>query len=153
MTESPLRILVLCTGNKVRSQMAEAFLRRAGGDRLEVHSAGTHPSTVSPLTIEVLRERGIDWTAARSKSLTEYRGQPFDLVVTVCDDAREACPVFPGAKRQLHRAFRDPIWAGGSEEERLREFRSVRDEIEGWAGVLAAELLAARPDDGTGGIP
>lgn len=141
MPSAPLRILVLCTGNKVRSQMAEAFLGRAGGDRLEVHSAGTHPSSVSPLTMQVLRERGIDWSAARSKSLTEYWGQPFDLVVTVCDDAREACPVFSGAKRQLHRAFRDPIWVGGSEDERLTAFREVRDEIEAWAGELAAELL------------
>jgi arsenate reductase len=142
MTTVPLRVLVLCTGNKVRSQMAEAFLQRAGGDRLAVSSAGTHPSTVSPLTIQVLAERGFDWAGARSKSLSEFLGQPFDLVVTVCDDAREACPVFPGARRQVHRAFRDPIWAGGTEEERLREFRSVRDEIEAWAGELAASLLA-----------
>lgn len=122
--------------------MAEAFLQRAAGDRLAVSSAGTHPSTVSPLTIQVLAERGIDWSGARSKSLTEFWGEPFDLVVTVCDDAREACPVFPGAKRQLHRAFRDPIWAGGSHEERLREFRTVRDEIEAWADALAADVLA-----------
>lgn len=139
---TPFRVLVLCTGNKVRSQMAEAFLQRAGGDRLAVSSAGTHPSTVSPLTIQVLAERGFDWSGARSKSLSEFLGQPFDLVVTVCDDAREACPAFPGARRQLHRAFRDPIWAGGTEDERLREFRAVRDEIEAWAGELAAELLA-----------
>jgi arsenate reductase len=137
---APLRVLVLCTGNKVRSQMAEAFLQRAGGSRLAVSSAGTHPSTVSPFTIRVLAERGIDWSAARSKSLSEYLGQPFDLVVTVCDDAREACPVFPGAKRQLHRAFRDPIWATGDEDARLAEFRSVRDEIEAWAEDLAAKL-------------
>jgi arsenate reductase len=142
MTTAPLRVLVLCTGNKVRSQMAEAFLQRAGGDRLAVSSAGTHPSTVSPLTIQVLAERGFDWAGARSKSLSEFLGRSFDLVVTVCDDAREACPVFPGARRQVHRAFRDPIWAGGTEEERLREFRSVRDEIEAWAGELAASLLA-----------
>jgi arsenate reductase len=142
MTAPPLRLLVLCTGNKVRSQMAEAFLQRAGGDRLAVSSAGTHPSTVSPLTIQVLAERGFDWSGARSKSLSEFLGQPFDLVVTVCDDAREACPVFPGAQRQIHRAFRDPIWAGGTDEERLQEFRSVRDEIEAWAGELAASLLA-----------
>jgi len=145
VTTSALRVLVLCTGNKVRSQMAEAFLQRAGGDRLAVSSAGTHPSTVSPLTIEVLTERGIDWSTARSKSLTEFWGQPFDLVVTVCDHAREACPVFPGAKRQLHHAFDDPIWAGESEADRLREFRRVRDEIEAWAGDLAAELLTTAP--------
>jgi arsenate reductase len=141
MRTVPLRVLVLCTGNKVRSQMAEAFLQRAGGDRLAVSSAGTHPSTVSPLTIQVLAERGFEWSGARSKSLSEFLGQPFDLVVTVCDDAREACPTFPGARRQLHRAFRDPIWAGGTDEERLREFRSVRDEIEAWTGELAAQLL------------
>jgi arsenate reductase (thioredoxin) len=140
----PIRVLILCTGNKVRSQMAEAFLQRAGGSRLEVSSAGTHPSTVSSLTIRALGERGIDWSDARSKSLSEFLGQPFDLVVTVCDDAREACPVFPGAERQLHRAFRDPIWASGEEETRMREFRAVRDEIEAWAEDLAAELLAGR---------
>ncbi|HSL98144.1 MAG TPA: arsenate reductase ArsC [Candidatus Deferrimicrobiaceae bacterium] len=142
MTAPPLRVLVLCTGNKVRSQMAEAFLQRAGGGRVAVSSAGTHPSTVSPLTVKVLAERGFDWSGARSKSLSEFLGQPFNLVVTVCDDAREACPVFPGAQRQIHRPFRDPIWAAGSEDERLREFRSVRDEIEAWAGELAADLLA-----------
>jgi len=144
-------VLILCTGNKVRSQMAEAFLQRAGGERLAVTSAGTHPSTVSPLTIRVLAERGIDWSGARSKSLTEFWGQPFDLVVTVCDDAREACPVFPGAKRQLHRAFRDPIWAAGSEEERLREFRSVRDEIEDWANDLARDLAGDLATEGSPG--
>lgn len=141
----PFRILVLCTGNSCRSQMAEALLARAGGSRVEVHSAGTHPSEVHPLTVAVLAEIGIDWSRAQSKSMTEYRGRPFDLVVTVCDDAREACPVFPGARRQVHVGYEDPALATGSRDERLALYRRVRDEIAAWApGFVAAELLATR---------
>ncbi|HEX5589135.1 MAG TPA: arsenate reductase ArsC [Candidatus Limnocylindrales bacterium] len=135
-------ILVLCTGNSVRSQMAEAFLERAGGGRLDVESAGTHPWIVHPLTIQVLAERGIDWSRARSKSMLEFLDQPFDVVVTVCDDAAEQCPVYPGAARRVHRAFADPAFARGTQAERLDAFRLVRDEIEAWARELAAEVLA-----------
>jgi arsenate reductase len=140
MSAEPLRVLVLCTGNSCRSQMAEAFLSRLGGARLAVFSAGTHPSVVHPLTIRALGERGIDWSGARSKSMTEFLDQPFDIVVTVCDDAREACPVFPGGGRRIHRAFRDPALATGTEAERLAVYREVRDEIERWAGAFIAEL-------------
>ena len=135
-----VRILVVCTGNSCRSQMAEAFLCREGGDRVAVSSAGTHPSVVNPLTIRSLAELGIDWSAARSTSLTDYLGQPFDVVVTVCDDAREACPVFPGGGRRIHRAFRDPALAGGTDAERLAVYREVRDEIERWAVEFIAAL-------------
>lgn len=137
---APSRILVLCTGNSCRSQMAEAFLSRAGGERVAVRSAGTRPSTVHPLTIRVLAELGIDWSAARSKSMTEFLDEPFDLVVTVCDDAREACPVFPGGGRRIHRAFRDPALATGTEEERVAVYRAVRDEIRAWAEAFVAGL-------------
>jgi arsenate reductase len=140
MADDPIRILVLCTGNSCRSQMAEAFLSRDGGSRVTVTSAGTHPSTVHPLTIRALAERGIDWSGARSKSMTEFLDQPFDIVVTVCDDAREACPVFPGGGRRIHRAFRDPALATGTEAERFAVYREVRDEIERWAEAFTAEL-------------
>jgi len=140
MPTDPTRILVLCTGNSCRSQMAEAFLTRDGGARVAVTSAGTHPSVVHPLTIRALAERGIDWSGARSKSMTEFIDQPFDVVVTVCDDARGACPVFPGGRRRVHRAFRDPALATGSEPERLAVYREVRDEIERWAAAFIDEV-------------
>lgn len=120
--------------------MAEAYLSLAGGDRMAVFSAGTHPSVVNPRTIRALAERGIDWSQARSKSMLEYLDQPFDVVVTVCDDALEACPVFPGGGRRVHRAFRDPALATGSDEERMQLYRDVRDEVEAWATEFVAEL-------------
>jgi len=138
------RILVLCTGNSCRSQMAEALIARAGGDAVEVHSAGTHPSTVNPLTVAALGEIGIDWSAARSTPMSDYLGQPFDLVVTVCDEVREACPYFPGARRQVHSGYRDPALATGTPEERLAVFREVRDSIAAWAPGFVAEALAGR---------
>jgi len=139
---TPARILVLCTGNSCRSQMAEAFLARAGGDRVTVVSAGTNPSTVHPMTVRVLAERGVDWSGARSKSMTEFIDEPFDIVVTVCDEAAEACPVFPGEGRRIHRSFRDPALSTGSDAERMEVFREVRDEVEAWAAGLLAEVLA-----------
>ena len=140
----PLRILVLCTGNSCRSQMAEALLARAGGPAVEVHSAGTHPSAVNPLAVAALAEIGIDWSHARSSAMTVYFGQPFDVVVTVCDEAWEACPVFPGARRQIHVGYDDPALAGGTREERLAVFRRVRDEIAAWAPGFLAEALSER---------
>jgi arsenate reductase len=137
----PLRLLVLCTGNSCRSQMAEALLRRAGDGRLEVHSAGTHPTAVNPLTIRSLAEIGLDISSARSKSMSEFLDQDFDAVVTVCDEAAEACPYFPGSGRRDHRSFRDPAAARGTDDERLAVFRAVRDEIEAWARAYAAEML------------
>jgi arsenate reductase len=113
--------------------MAEGLLRARGGDRYAVFSAGTHPRGVHPLAIQVMREIGIDISEAagyRAKSLEEFVGQPpMDLVVTVCDDAAEECPYFPGARRQEHWSFPDPSAVIGSEEERLPAFRSVRDAI------------------------
>jgi arsenate reductase len=121
----PLRVLFVCTGNSARSIMAEALLRRHGGDRFEVVSAGTEPRGVNPLTLRVLDEAGIDASWARSKSVSEFLGQTFDYVVTVCDQAREACPVFPGARESLHWGYEDPTEATGTQDERLAVFRRV----------------------------
>jgi arsenate reductase len=123
------RVLFLCTHNSARSQMAEGFLRAWGGDRFEAASAGTVATALRPEAVRVMAEVGIDISGQWSKSLETLLGQPFDWVVTVCDQAREACPVFPGARRMLHWSFDDPSAAGGSEEERLAVFRRVRDEI------------------------
>ena len=117
---TPIRLIFVCTGNSARSQMAEAILRREGGDAFEVVSAGVDPRGVHPLTVRVLAEAGIDISAARSKSVNDFVGQPFDYVVTVCDRARESCPYFPGGRETLHWGFDDPAEAEGSEDERLR---------------------------------
>lgn len=119
------RVLVVCTGNAARSILAEAILRQVGGDDFEVHSAGTEPKGVHPLTLRVLAEAGIDASDLRSKSVTEYLGQPFDYVITVCDQARQVCPVFPGGGERLHWGYEDPAAVEGTEEERLRAFRRV----------------------------
>lgn len=121
----PIRVLVVCTGNSARSILAEALLRHVGGSDFEVHSAGTEPKGVNPLTLRVLGEAGIDTTGLRSKSVEEYLGQPFDYVITVCDQARQVCPVFPGAGERLHWGYEDPAAVEGTEEERLRAFRRV----------------------------
>jgi arsenate reductase len=123
--EDPIRVLFVCTGNSARSIMAEALLRRHGGDRFEVHSAGTVPRGVDPLTLRLLREAGIDASWARSKSVDRYLGQTFDYVVTVCDQARQVCPVFPGVHESLHWGYEDPAEATGTEEQRLAVFRRV----------------------------
>jgi arsenate reductase len=127
VTESPdpIRVLFVCTGNSARSVMAEALLRHHGGDAFEVHSAGTEPKGVNPLTLRVLAETGIDASWARSKSVTEFLGQPFDYVVTVCDQARQSCPVFPGVYESLHWGYEDPTAAEGTDDERLAVFRKV----------------------------
>jgi arsenate reductase (thioredoxin) len=121
----PIRVLVVCTGNSARSIMAEALIRSRGGEAFEVHSAGTHPRGINPLTRRVLAESGIDAQWARSKSVEEYLGQSFDYVITVCDEARQECPVFPGEHESLHWGYEDPALAEGTEEERLAVFRRV----------------------------
>src|SRR5437588_6903268 len=126
MTE---RVLFLCTHNSARSQMAEGLLRNLGGARFEVHSAGTEATQVRPLAIQVMREVGIDLTGQESKTLDRYLSQPFDVVITVCDQANESCPVFPGARRRLHWSFPDPSKAEGTQEEQLAVYRAVRDAI------------------------
>ncbi len=119
----------MCTGNSARSQMAEGLLRHDGGDRFEVESAGVVSSFVRPQAIEAMEELGIDITNHRSKALDEFLEQPFDYVITVCDNAKESCPVFPGKAERIHWSFDDPAEAEGDEVEKLAVFRRVRDEI------------------------
>lgn len=125
----PLRVLFLCTHNSARSQMAEALLRELGAGRFATCSAGTEVTRVHPLAVRALAEVGIDIAGARSKHLSEYLGQDFDYVVTVCDSAAESCPVFPGTPARIHWSFPDPSAATGTEEERFRAFQRVRDDI------------------------
>jgi arsenate reductase len=128
--QQPMRVLFLCTHNSSRSQMAEGWLRARGGDMFEVFSAGTYPRTVHPLAIKAMAEVGIDICKQRAKGLEEFTDQsPLDLVVTVCDEAAEACPIFPHARQQVHWSFPDPSIATGTEQERLEIFRSVRNLI------------------------
>ena len=123
-----MKALILCTGNSARSQMAEGLLRDISGGRIEVASAGTHPTAVRPEAVEVMREIGIDISGQRSKSVNELDAK-FDYVITVCDHAREHCPVFPAATRRIHWSFDDPAAIEGTREERLAAFRRVRDQI------------------------
>jgi arsenate reductase len=124
------RVLIVCTGNSCRSQMAEGWVRHDLGDRWEVESAGTQPAwAVHPLSVRAMAEVGIDITAARPKHWAPFLDEAWDLVVTVCDSARESCPLFPGAVEQIHVSFPDPILAEGSEGERLAAYRAVRDDI------------------------
>lgn len=130
MSTDAKRVLFLCTHNSARSQMAEGLLRAMAGNEFESFSAGTEQTRVQPLAIEALRELGIDISAHTSKTLDAFQGQTFDYVITVCDRANETCPVFPGDTRRIHWSFDDPTAATGSDEDRLRVFRRVRDEIQ-----------------------
>jgi arsenate reductase len=123
------RVLILCTGNSARSQMAEGLLRHDGGGKFEVLSAGVEQSFVRPQAIEAMREVGIDISDHRSKSVDEFAGQEFDYVITVCDNANARCPVFPGKTERIHWSFEDPAAAEGDEAAKLAVFRRVRDEI------------------------
>jgi arsenate reductase (thioredoxin) len=141
-------VLFVCTHNSARSIMAEALLRHHGGRDFEAFSAGTEPGEVRPLTLRVLQEASVDASGARSKSVDELLGQPFDYVITVCDQARDACPVIPGSHRTLHWSMPDPSAAGGTEEQRLAAFRRVFKEIEGRVAQLVAtarQASAAEP--------
>ena len=140
--QDKMKILFICYHNSARSQMAEGLLRALYGDRYEAYSAGIEASQVDPRAIEVMKELGIDISGQHSKRMDEYRGILFDLAVTVCDKAKEACPICgislkapataPAAKRTIHKTFKDPAIAEGSEEEQLNVFRQVRDEIKSW---------------------
>jgi arsenate reductase (thioredoxin) len=134
------RVLILCTGNSARSQMAEGLLRHDAGERFHVESAGTKPSMVRPEAIAVMKELGIDISGHRSKHVDEFEGQRFDYVITVCDNARESCPVFFGAARRLHQSFEDPAALKGSEQERLTVFRRVRDELRAYLAGFATTV-------------
>ncbi len=130
-TMKPRRVLILCTGNSCRSQMAEALWNVRARGEWEAFSAGSKPAGfVHPMAVRVMRELGIDLSPHHSKSLESFQGQPFDLVVTVCDRARESCPHFPGADHVEHWPFDDPAEASGTDEEKLAQFRRIRDEID-----------------------
>lgn len=124
--------MILCTGNSARSQMAEGLLRHDAGDRFDVESAGTRASFVRPEAIAVMQEIAIDISSHRSKNVSEFAGREFDYVITVCDNARETCPVFFNASKKLHHSFDDPAAVEGSAEERTSVFRRVRDELRAW---------------------
>jgi len=124
-----VRVLILCAGNSARSQMAEGLLRHDAGNVYEVFSAGTKPTHVRPEAITVMREVGIDISGHRSKAVDEFAGQDFDYVITVCDNAKQSCPVFPAKTNRIHWSIEDPAAVQGSEEERLAAFRRVRDEL------------------------
>jgi len=123
------RVLILCTGNSARSQMAEGLLRHLAGDRFEVASAGVSPTQVRSEAITAMREIGIDISRHHSKSVDGFTGQNFDYVITVCDNANEQCPVFPANTKRIHWSFEDPAAVDGDEQTRLTVFRRVRDEI------------------------
>lgn len=138
----PIRMLFLCTANSCRSQMAEGWARALHLGKIEAFSAGTQPSQVNPLAIQVMAEAGVDLASHRSKHLQEFLGQKFDYVVTLCGDARDNCPVFPGAARMVHVGFPDPARATGTPEEVLNEFRRVRDMIRDFVAGLPGSLAA-----------
>lgn len=124
------RVLILCTGNSARSQMAEGLLRYLARDRFEVFSAGTRPAGLNPIGVAAMAELGIDISDHRSKSVEEFVRQQFDYVITVCDSAKEACPIFPGPGKRLHHSFEDP--AAATVDQQLPAFRTVRDQIRVW---------------------
>jgi len=126
---TPRRVLFLCTHNSARSQMAEGFLRELGAGRFDVASAGTEARGLNPLAVQAMAEEGIDISLQESKTLERYLSEPFDLVVTVCDEANEACPYFPNAKERRHWSFPDPSAVQGDDETRFAAFRAVRDAV------------------------
>jgi arsenate reductase len=123
------RVLILCTANSARSQMAEGLLRHDHGDKFDVESAGADATQVRPEAIQIMEEIGIDISEHRSKSVDEFAGHAFDYVLTVCDNAKESCPIYPGHTNRLHHNFEDPAAVQGTDEQRLAAFRRVRDEI------------------------
>ena len=129
MSRHSIKVLFLCTGNSCRSQMAEGLVNHDQGPNVQAFSAGLTPSRVHPKAIQVMKEIGIDISHHRSKHFKKFEGQSFDCVITLCDEAREVCPVFPGAAQQHHFGFMDPVTASGSEDQILAVFRKVRDKI------------------------
>ena len=133
------RVLIVCTGNSARSQMAEGFLRHEASDRFDVFSAGTDPGTLRPEAIQVMAEISVDISSQRAKPLDGFLGESFDYVITVCDKAREQCPAFPGETLHLHWPFDDPARAEGTPEQRLDTFRKLRDKIPARVMVFLGE--------------
>jgi arsenate reductase (thioredoxin) len=146
MTTRKQQVLILCTHNSARSQMAEALLNSIAGGRIEAYSAGSTPGRVNPFAIEAMSEIGIDITTARSKHLNEFLDGGIDVVITVCDDANESCPVFPGNPRRIHWSFPDPSAATGTQAERLAAFREIRDGLgEAFEAWLEKDQSALTP--------
>ena len=139
------KVLFLCTGNSCRSQMSEGFLRHIAGETFEVFSAGTDPVTVNPNAVRVMSERGIDISGQQSKGVKPFLGHHFPYVITVCDQANERCPIFPGVVTRLHWSFEDPAQAVGTNEERLAVFRRVRDEMEASVRRFVEETRHRKP--------
>jgi arsenate reductase len=144
---SKIRVLFLCTGNSARSIIGAALLRQTGGDAFEVLSAGTHPKGINPYTVRVLEPLGIDLSGERSKDVSEFEGQTFDYVITVCDAAAEECPVFPGAPERIHWSFVDPAAVEGTDQEKLAAFRRTVREMQ--ARLATFVLVAKRKVEAT----
>lgn len=138
------RVLILCTGNSARSQMAEGLLRRLASDRFDVFSAGTRPVDLNPNAVKAMAEIGIDIAGHRSKSVDEFVGQQFDYVITVCDSAKESCPIFSGRGERIHHSFEDPAAAPGDQQ--IFVFRQVRDQMHVWLQSFIRE------DDGSSAV-
>ena len=154
-TKDRLRVLFLCTGNSCRSQMAEGWARHLRGDRIEAHSAGTEKHGLNPFAVEVMAEAGADISQHYSKTVDELGSVPFDWVVSVCDNSKEACPVFPGATRRYHVSFDDPprlAAAAASTEEALDQYRRVRDEIRRFVERLPGVLNTGADGASDGGF-
>jgi arsenate reductase len=143
---SRIRVLFVCTGNSARSVMAEALLRRRGGADFEVRSAGTEPKGINPLTVRILEEAGLPTDGLRSKSVNEFLDHRFDYVVTVCDQARQVCPVFPGSHQPMHWGYEDPALATGSDEERLAVFRRVFTQLGERIGLFVPLAVRVRAE-------
>jgi len=135
------KILVLCTGNSCRSQIAEGYLRKFAGDKAEIYSAGIETHGVNPKAIETMKEDGIDISHQTSNNVSEYSNIDFDFIITVCDNAKEQCPVFPSSAKKFHQNFIDPAKAIGTQEEIKEQFRKVRDEIKNYCQNFVAENL------------
>jgi arsenate reductase len=139
-TKDKIKVLFLCTGNSCRSQIAEGLANHLKSDLIEAYSAGIRPIGVNSRTIKVMAEAGVDISDHTSKHIDDLSGINFDYVVTVCDNAREQCPIFPGRTRYIHKSFDDPYFAAGSEEEILQVFRKLRDDIKAFIETLPVKL-------------
>ena len=144
----PIKVLFLCTGNSARSQMAEGLLRSLGKQHFDVYSAGTHPKEINPLAVAVMQESRIDISGQRSKDLSEFLGQDFDYIITVCDRARDNCPTFPGDNQRIHWSFEDPAAAVGDAHHKLEVFRRIRNEIRTRVAIWLPAMMKVLKDQG-----
>ncbi len=138
------KILILCTGNSCRSQIAHGYFEHFGGDKVLVRSAGIETHGVNPRAVAIMEEDGIDISQHTSNNVNEYANDSFDYVITVCDNAKENCPYFPASVKNIHHNFPDPAKATGTEDQILSEFRSVRNQIKDYAQVMLQEILSGK---------